>query len=117
MNRFVDLKKFSLAALAMLIFTTFALPGQSYGSNKTSSSSIKDTDHPGLLTTSNHNRIGFDKACELALTQVEGIVVEISLERDNRLLIYEVEVVTPEKKQKEVSINALSGDIISIEND
>lgn len=44
-------------------------------------------------------------------------IVEIELDREDGRLVYEVELVTPEGREKEVHVDAVTGRLVKVEHD
>lgn len=57
------------------------------------------------------SRISVEEASRIALEKVPGIIKEIELDRDDGLLIYEIEIKT-ETGEAEIDINAYTGEIV-----
>jgi uncharacterized membrane protein YkoI len=55
------------------------------------------------------------QAVEIALAEVPGEVQETELEREDGVLVYEIEILTADGVEMEVEINADSGEILEIE--
>jgi uncharacterized membrane protein YkoI len=62
-------------------------------------------------------RISIDEAIKTASEKVSGTVIEAELEQKHDKLIWEVEVVTPEKKVMEIHIDAETGMVIDVEEE
>lgn len=60
-------------------------------------------------------KVSIDEAVTTAREKVSGTVIEAELEQKHDRLIWEVEVVTPEKKIMEVHIDAETGVVIDVE--
>ena len=60
-----------------------------------------------------------EQAIAIALAEIPGAVEEVELEREDGILVYEVEIETADGGETEVEINANSGEIIevSVDND
>jgi hypothetical protein len=62
-------------------------------------------------------KLTFDQAVRNALDAVRGKVLKTELENENGFLVYNVEVVTPEKAVMEVKVDAGSGNVLAMEGD
>jgi uncharacterized membrane protein YkoI len=62
-------------------------------------------------------KVTIDQAIKTASEKVPGKVVEAELEKKHGMLVWEVEVVTPENKVMEVHIDAESGAVIDVEEE
>jgi uncharacterized membrane protein YkoI len=62
-------------------------------------------------------RISIEEAIKTASEKVSGTVIEAELEQRHDRLIWEVEVVTSEKKVMEVHIDAETGTVIDVEEE
>jgi uncharacterized protein (AIM24 family) len=56
-----------------------------------------------------------EQAVEIALAQVPGEVQETDLEREDGMLVYEIDILTADGVEMEVEINADTGEILDIE--
>lgn len=61
-------------------------------------------------------KISLEEAKKLALTKVKGTVVEVNVDHDYQL-VYEVEINTNDYREAEVKVDALTGDILTVEMD
>lgn len=62
-------------------------------------------------------KVPIDEAITLAREKVSGTVVQAELEQKHDRLIWEVEVVTPEKRAMEIHIDAHTGTVIDVEEE
>ena len=62
-------------------------------------------------------KVTIDQAIKTALEKVSGKVVEAELEKKHNKLIWEVEIVTADKKLMEVHIDAATGSVIEVEEE
>lgn len=62
-------------------------------------------------------KVTIDQALKIALEKVSGKVIEAELETKHNKLVWEVEVVTSDKKVMEVHINADTGAVIDVEEE
>jgi len=62
-------------------------------------------------------KISINEAITTAAEKVSGTVIEVELEQKHDRLIWEVEVVTPEKTIMEVHIDAETGNVIEVEEE
>lgn len=74
------------------------------------SSNQKDT------TTKNNNFISLEQAKIIALGVTDGTITEAVLEKENGLLVYEIEI-TNGNLETDVNINPSNGDILNIETE
>ncbi|OLO37957.1 hypothetical protein BTR23_12405 [Alkalihalophilus pseudofirmus] len=84
--------------------------------------SSKKSNHNHLQSTNNNESIiSIDKAKEIALNEVQGIIDDIELERENGSLIYEIEIETDghygDDDEATVFIDALTGKVLYVEWD
>lgn len=61
-------------------------------------------------------KISLEEAKKIALTKVKGTVVEVSVDDDYQL-VYEVEINTNDYREAEVEVDAMTGDILTVEMD
>lgn len=61
-------------------------------------------------------KISLEEAKKIALTKVKGTVVEVSVDDDYQL-VYEVEINTNDYREVEVEVDAMTGDILTVEMD
>lgn len=54
---------------------------------------------------------------DLAQKRVPGEVLEVELEKDDGRFVYEVKMLTPDGRVREVTIDAHSGKILTVEDD
>ena len=59
----------------------------------------------------------FEKILEISRKQVQGMILEVELERKNKVLIYELEVLDKKGIVWEIKLNATTGAIIKKEQD
>jgi len=57
------------------------------------------------------------KILAIAGQQVPGDVIEVELEDENKVLIYEIKVLTDTGRVREIKIDARTGAVLSIEDD
>ncbi|MDR4462970.1 MAG: PepSY domain-containing protein [Nitrospira sp.] len=62
-------------------------------------------------------KVTIDQAIKTASGKVSGKVVEAELEKKHNTLIWEVEIVTSDKKLMEVHIDAATGAVIDVEEE
>ena len=62
-------------------------------------------------------KVSIDEAVTTARERVSGMVIEAELEQKHERLIWEVEVVTPDKKIMEIHIDAKTGAVIDVEEE
>ena len=74
----------------------------------------RDHDSANLIQKAS---ISFDQAVEIALADVPGQVVEAELEREDGVVVWEIEVVDSQNQLFEFEIDANSGDILEKELD
>ena len=74
---------------------------------------IKDEDAPqGVSPT-----ISLENAKKTALGKIKGIITEAELDHEDKQLVYEVEILTADHHEVEVTVNAANGKVLSIEGD
>ena len=113
-------KRSALAALlALTVATTLGLQAgekQDHEEGKTKASihvenKVANVDLPSLA------RISFQQAVDAALAAVPGSIIAAELEVEHEGLMYSFEIVTADKKIKEVEIDAGNGKILDIEEE
>lgn len=62
-------------------------------------------------------KVSIDQALKTALEKVSGKIIEAELEKKHNKLVWEVEVVTADKKVMEVHIDADTGAVIDVEEE
>jgi uncharacterized membrane protein YkoI len=62
-------------------------------------------------------KVTIDQALKTALEKVSGKIIEAELEKKHNKLVWEVEVVTADKKVMEVHIDADTGAVIDVEEE
>lgn len=62
-------------------------------------------------------KVTIDEAIKTASEKIEGKIIEAELERKHNKLVWEVEVITAEKKIMEVHIDAETGAVIDVEEE
>jgi uncharacterized membrane protein YkoI len=59
-------------------------------------------------------KVSIDEAITTARENVSGTVIEVELDQNHDRLIWEIEVITPEKQTKEIHIDAQTGTVIDV---
>ncbi|NOY68063.1 MAG: hypothetical protein GXP53_01015 [Deltaproteobacteria bacterium] len=96
-------------------FTATALAGDNgdqdirYGTIQVTNQT--ETAFPGIA------KIGPIPAAMTAMEKVNGKMLKMGLENENGFLVYDVEVVTPEKSIMDVKVDAGSGKVLSVKKD
>jgi uncharacterized membrane protein YkoI len=62
-------------------------------------------------------KVTIEQAVKTASEKVSGKVIEAELEKDHNKLVWEVEIVTADKKVMEVHIDADTGAVIDVEEE
>jgi uncharacterized membrane protein YkoI len=62
-------------------------------------------------------KVTIDQAIKTASDKVAGTVIESELEKKHNKIVWQVEVITAEKKVMEVHIDADTGDVIDVEEE
>jgi uncharacterized membrane protein YkoI len=62
-------------------------------------------------------QVNADQAQSTALQAVPGQVLEVELDHENGVVIWEVEIRTPDGRRAEVNVDANSGAIVKVERD
>ncbi|TMW71272.1 PepSY domain-containing protein [Alteribacter natronophilus] len=62
-------------------------------------------------------QISAQQAMEIATSEVPGQVVDVDLDQENGMLVWEIEIITPQGIKYEVDIDANTGSILKIELD
>jgi len=65
----------------------------------------------------NQVAISIDQAMSIALKEVPGSVLGTELEKEDKKLVWEIEILTDEKKTFEVEVDAETGDVLEVEED
>lgn len=61
--------------------------------------------------------LALPRVLELAQRRVPGEVLEVELDKDDGRITYEVKVLTPDGRVREVTIDAHSGKVLNVEDD
>ncbi|OQW30048.1 MAG: hypothetical protein A4E19_10840 [Nitrospira sp. SG-bin1] len=69
---------------------------------------------PNKVEMAAATKVSIDEAIKTALEKVPGTVIEAELEQKHDRLVWEVEVVTPEKHVMEAHIDAETGHVIDV---
>ena len=96
------------ALTILLAAATLAVGGTAYGDEK---------EKNGKAEMAAAAKVTIDQAIKTASEKVSGKVIEAELEQRHDRLIWEVEIVTPEKKIMEVHIDAETGSVIDVEEE
>jgi uncharacterized membrane protein YkoI len=104
-----------------LVVASLMVSGASFAKSSESEKEIRngtipiprttEADYPGMA------KISFDQAIQKALGVVEGKVLKSELEEEDGFLVYEVEIVGPNRSVTEVKVDAGNGEILEIEQD
>lgn len=62
-------------------------------------------------------KLSIDEAKEKALAKVKGTVIEVSMDDDYNKFIYDIEIQTADYHEAEVSVDATTGEILTVEID
>jgi uncharacterized membrane protein YkoI len=76
---------------------------------------IKDKDEAALQGAS--PTISLENAKKTALGKIKGKITEAELDHEDKQLAYEVEILTADHHEVEVTVNAANGKVLSIEGD
>lgn len=99
----------SMCALAMLLVAgTLVVGGAAYGDEK---------EKNGKAEMAAAAKVTIDQAVKTAAEKVSGTIIEAELEKKHNQLVWEVEVITADKKVMEVHIDADSGTVIDVEEE
>lgn len=99
----------SMFALSILLAAgTLATAGIAFGDEK---------EKNGKAEMAAAAKVTVDQALKTALEKVSGKVIEAELETKRNKLVWEVEVVTADKKVMEVHIDADTGAVIDVEEE
>ena len=97
-----------LTSLAMLILPSARVLADDFtGSIKVGIG--KGDEYPNLA------KVSLEEAVKAALTKVPGKAVKAELDREDGYLIYEVKIVSPDKKEHEVMVDAGTKEILKSE--
>ena len=103
------LQSFTVLAFAGLFAAgSLAAAGSAYGDEK---------DKMGKAEMAAAAKVTIDQAVKTASEKVSGKVIEAELEKKHNRLVWEVDVVTADKKVMEVHIDADTGAVIDVEED
>ncbi len=99
----------SLFAWGVLLAAgTLALGGTAYSDEK---------EKNGKAEMAAAAKVTIDQAVKTASEKVSGTIIEAELEKKHNKLVWEVEVITAEKKVMEVHIDADTGAVIDVEEE
>lgn len=73
--------------------------------------------YPGNQPYSRYSRISIEDAMSIATEQIPGEVVKVELDRDDGILIYEIEIINTQGIKYEVEIDAQTGRILKMQLD
>ncbi len=106
------------ALITGIAFTSLLQAGISFAANKdqqlkpgTIRVQQDESAYPGLA------QITLEQAKDVALSNVQGEVLKIQLEYENGFLVYDVEVVKPDKCIADVKVDAGDGQVLRIDDD
>lgn len=99
----------AMCALAILLAAgSLAAAGAAYGD---------DNGKNGKVEMASTAKVTADQAIKTASEKVPGTVIEAELEMKHKKLVWEIEVVTADKKVMEVHIDADTGAVIDVEEE
>lgn len=78
---------------------------------------LADDDNLKISKTQNEKLIGMEKAKEVALTQVDGIIESVELEQRNGKTFYNVDIDAEKSKEYEVRVEAYTAKVLNIRED
>lgn len=78
---------------------------------------LADDDNINLSKTQSEKLIGIEKAKEVALKEVKGIIESVELERNNGKTFYEVDIDGEKSKEYEVRIEAYNAKVLNVRED
>ncbi|MBH0179550.1 MAG: PepSY domain-containing protein [Nitrospira sp.] len=100
---------FAVCALGIVLAAgTLAAAGAAYGD---------DNGQNGKAELAAAAKVTIDQAVKTASEKVSGTIVEAELETKHKKLVWEIEVVTVDKKVMEVHIDADTGAVIDVEEE
>jgi uncharacterized membrane protein YkoI len=113
------MKKKLLAVIgAGVLFAGITATGMTYADendqvirNGTIPVRVAETEFPSLA------RISLDEAIQQALVAVPGQVLGVQLEEENGFLVYDIEVVNADRAVVDVTVDAGSGEVLTIDQD
>lgn len=73
--------------------------------------------YPSNQPYSRYSRISIEDAMSIATEQIPGEVVKVELDREDGILIYEIEIVNTQGIKYEVEIDAQTGRILKMQLD
>lgn len=101
-----------LGGVATVLCVTAVLISPAWSDDKGKKDEVKETVEMAAAA-----KVTIDQAIKTALAKVAGKVFEAELEKKHNKIIWEVEVVTAEKKLMEVHIDAETGSVIDVEEE
>ncbi len=102
-------QSFILCALALLLIAgTLAVTGGAHADEK---------EKNGKAEMAAAAKVTIDQAVKTTSEKVSGTIIEAELEKKQHKLVWEVEVVTADKKVMEVHIDADTGAVIDVEEE
>lgn len=103
-----------LAGVATLICLTAVLVGPVWSDEKGKG---KKDEVKAAIEMAATAKVTIDQAIKTASEKVSGKVIEAELEKKHNKLVWEVEVLTADKKLMEVHIDAETGSVIDVEEE
>ena len=83
----------------------------------TATTYANDADTKGKVEMAAAAKVTIDQAVKTASEKVPGTIIEAELEKKHHKFVWEVEVVTADKKVMEVHIDADTGAVIDVEEE
>ena len=103
-----------LGGIAIVLCVTAVLIGPAWSDDKGPGKSDEVKEAVEMATAA---KVTIEQAIKTASQKVLGKVIEAELEKKHNKLIWEVEIVTAEKKLMEVHIDAQTGSVIDVEEE
>jgi uncharacterized membrane protein YkoI len=101
-----------VSGIATVLCMTMVLFNPAWSDDKGKKDEVKEA-----LEMAAAAKVTIDQAIKTASQKVSGKVVEAELEKKHNKIIWEVEIVTAEKKLMEVHIDAETGSVIDVEEE
>ena len=108
--KFTHVKSRHAVTLALLLSTLALGIAPSRADKKNEHNAVREALQRGEV-------LPLEKILAIAQQQVPGDVIEVELEDEKKLLVYEIKILTGTGRVREVKIDARNGKVIKIEDD
>lgn len=98
----------------------FVILGGAVGANAISNSGSNlaaNVKPSGKAEEKKHSIISTDKAVEIAINKVGGVMESVELEKDDGRLIYEIDLDVPGYNDVDVDLDAVTGEVIKVDKE